>query len=118
MPDFFVRIPGTRTTWPLNLILCRYWLWNGERGGGCQHGPSSQHWPWWKLITARIVVPGYAPKSPCIGRMLWVYYRWGAFCLHVTVDRRNLGIRRKTWAFRLRTWLAHKIRPVGSPLVR
>ncbi len=53
----------------------------------CAHGPKS--WPWWKwfaIKTAHLQV-----CLPSTGRSIWLYTRWGAVALYVTVDRRGMG---------------------------
>jgi hypothetical protein len=92
--SLWLRIPQTRWTWPVNFTF-NWWFANGKPGGGCHHGPKSESWPWWKIITFTWLdlVKGnaYAYKDRPIqhsSRRLWVYTRCGAVHLDITVDRR------------------------------
>lgn len=84
-------LTGTRYTWPVRLFFDNN-LWNGERSGGCYglHGRAATHWPWWKQFGVNLVTPRFDPSSPCSGRTLWVYTRFGAVDWMIIVDRRNL----------------------------
>lgn len=51
----------------------------------CAHGPQS--WPWWKLFTFKINhLSVYLPST---GRGVWIYTRWGAVAIDLTIDRRG-----------------------------
>lgn len=59
------------------------------------HGP--QTWPWWKLLSIRIVRCTHDPAhffwiTP-ISYNCWFYTRWGAACLNI---RERRGIYRAT----------------------
>jgi len=80
-----MKIPGTRYTWPIEIIPNAA-HWNGARGGACCHGPCSQYWPWWKLFSWCAVGCNNMPEISN-GR-LWLYTRWGACHVDVVIDRR------------------------------
>ena len=92
--NIWLRIPQTRWTWPVNFQF-DYYFWNGKPGGGCWHGPKAQSWPWWKVAAFSwlnsVRENSYLYKdrpAQHSSRRLWIYTRWGAVCLDITVDRR------------------------------
>lgn len=52
----------------------------------CSHGP--QVWPWWKWIAFRL--SHLSVCLPSTGRVIWLYTRWGAISLGMTIDRRGM----------------------------
>lgn len=51
------------------------------------HGPKV--WPWWRMFSARLYKA--AVHRPSTGYNLWIYTRWGAKCVEIYFDRRNLA---------------------------